>query len=262
MWSNIVMTTHARDLVKDGKYHAYNRGHNGMTIFREAADFIFYFQLIMTCQIKYGFEVFAVCLMRNHYHILIKDVGIQLPIIMDTINSIYARYHNKKNSHKGAVFDGPFKSNRVLSDYGFLRLFRYIIRNPVAAGIASSVLEYKWVTATKEMDRYNIINFDYVDEISHQVCNCSYDELLNSDEDDLWLDDIEIHRVEDCHANELFKRIVSKLTGHSEFIVNKIDRATQVDILTIANNMGITQRQLSNLSGFSKGKVNYMINSN
>ncbi len=65
--------------------------------------------------------------MPNHFHIIIKDVGKNLPLIMDTINSVYARYYDEKYNHKGSVFDGPFKSKPVLTNYDFIRLYRYIM---------------------------------------------------------------------------------------------------------------------------------------
>lgn len=253
------MTTFTRDLIEHGIYHVYNRGHNGMGIFCDAADFIFYFKLIMLCQIDYGFEVFAICLMSNHFHMIIKDVGKQLPIIMDTINSVYARYFNEKYNHKGTIFDGPFKSNRVLSDYGFLRLFRYIVRNPVVAGIVNSIFDYRWVTITKELDMFNIVNFEYVNETFQKVCNVSYFDFINSDEDDLWLDDIEVHRIEDSDAEKQFKGIVYRITGASEFSSKDIDKNTQIQIISISRNIGITIRQLCKLSGFSIGKIHSMI---
>ena len=256
------MTTFVRDLVDNGIYHAYNRGHNGMILFRNPDDFIFYLKLIKKCQIEYGFEVFAICLMSNHFHMIIRDVGIQLPIIMDTINSVFARCFNKKYNHKGTVFDGPFKSNRVLSDYGFLRLFRYVIRNPVVAGITKSIFDYRWVTVTKDLDTFNIINFEYVNEIFRKECKVGFFDFINSDDDDLWIDDIEIHRIEDSDAEKQFERIVYKLTGIKEFNEEDIDKNTQRNIIGVANNIGITIRQLNKLSGFSIGKIHSLIHKN
>ncbi|MCD6322674.1 MAG: hypothetical protein J7L77_06570, partial [Clostridiales bacterium] len=191
----------------------------------------------------------------NHYHILIKDVGKNLPLIMDTINSVYARYYNEKYNHKGSVFDGPFKSNPILTDYAFTRVYRYIIRNPVTAGMTNSIYEYPWVTPTKEKDIFRLINFDYIDEVFKKVCKVGYDEYLKSDIDDLWVDDIEINRIEDDFAEEILTQIIYKLTSKTEFQRTEIDEKTQKEIIRIAWFRGITLRQLSKLCGYSISKI-------
>jgi len=229
-----------------------------MTLYHDINDFIFYLKCIEYCQEKFGFIIYAICLMTNHYHILLKDVGKNLPLIMDTINSMYARYYNKKYNHKGSVFDGPFESNPILTDYAFTKVYRYIIRNPVAAGMTNSIYEYPWVTPTKEKDIFRLINFDYVDEVFKKVCKVGYEEYLKSDGDDLWVDDIEIHRMEDDIAEELFYKILRKLTSKTKFDRKSIDEETQKQIIRISWFRGITLSQLSKLCGYSIGKLHSM----
>lgn len=252
------MTTIARTLFEDGIYHVYNRGHNHMTLFHEKSDFLFYLRCIKYCREKIEFEIFAICLMTNHYHILIKDIGKNLPLIMDTINSVYARYYNEKYNHKGCIFDGPFESNPILNDYGFTRVYRYIIRNPVAARMTSSIYEYPWVTTIKEKDIFNLVNFDVVDEVFKRICKMSYEEYLKSDVDDLWVDDIEIYRLENNIANEIFNNILHKLTGKEEFDRYSIDDRTKKEIICIAWYRGLTIKQLSKLTAMSKSQIRYL----
>lgn len=226
-----------------------------MTLFHDISDFRLYLRCIEFCQDKIDFEIYAICLMTNHYHLLIMDVDKNLPLIMDTINSIYARYFNEKYNHKGTVFDGPFQSNPIPDDYGFTKVYRYIIRNPVAAGMTNSIYEYPWVTTTKEKDIFRLINYDYVDEVFRKVCDVSYDEYLQSDIDDLWVDDIEIHRMEDSIAEELFNCILFKITKKTKFSVYEIDKKTQKLIIGLARNRMITLRQLKKITGLSINKI-------
>jgi len=44
------MTDLARLLFEDGIYHAYNRGHNHMDLFRDVNDFLFYLKCIEHCR--------------------------------------------------------------------------------------------------------------------------------------------------------------------------------------------------------------------
>lgn len=249
------MTTKARILYNDGIYHVFNRGHNHMTLFRDVNDYLFYLRLIKTCQEVFGFFIFAICLMPNHFHIIIKDVGKNLPLIMDTINSVYARYFNEKYNHVGSVFDGPFKSKPVLTNYDFIRLYRYIMRNPVVANIAKTIYDYLWVTVTREKDFMSLIDFDYVDCIFEKVCKKSYKEYLESSVDDLWIDDIEVYRMEDDEAKEIFKSIILKLSNESEFNHESISKETQKQIIRVSWYRGVTISQLSGFTGLSRRNI-------
>lgn len=249
------MTTIARSLYENGIYHIYNRGHNQMTLYRDINDFIFYLKCIKYCRKTISFQIYSICLMTNHYHILLKDKEKNLPLIMDTINSIYARRFNEKYNHKGSIFDGPFESNPILTDYAFTRVYRYIIRNPVAAGMTDSIYDYPWVTPTKEKDIFNCINFEYVDQIFRNVCKIGYEEYLKSDVDDLWVDDIEIYRMEEELAEQVFNKILYKFTTQTKFEKNKIDKDTQKKIIRLAWFRGITLGQLSKFCGYSVSAI-------
>jgi len=249
------MTTKARILYDNGIYHVYNRGHNHMTLFCDVNDYLFYLRLIKACQEDFGFAIYAICLMSNHYHLIIKDVGKDLPLIMDTINSVFARCFNEKYSHEGSVFDGPFKSNPVLTDYGFTRLYRYIIRNPVVAGITINIYDYPWVTTTREKDFLHLIDFDYVDDVFKKVCKKNYEEYLKSAVDDLWVDDIEVYRMEDDDAEDLFNTILFKSSDKMVFKQDSICEDIQKQIIRASWYRGITIQQLSKFTDLSKRKI-------
>lgn len=245
------MTTVARTLYNNAIYHVYNRGHNHMTLFHDDSDFLFYLNRIKSSKKNIGFDIYSLCLMTNHYHLLIKDVGKNLSLIMDTINSVYAKYYNEKYKHKGSVFDGPYKSNLVIDDYGFTKVYRYIIRNPIAAGMTDSIYKYPWVTPTKDRDIFRLINFKLVDEKFQKVCNVSYENYLKSEVDDLWVDDIEIYRLDESTAKELFYNILNRIVAKAEFCAKSIDDDKQRVIIQLACFRGVTVKQLVELTGLS-----------
>jgi|SRR3989344_3735532 len=83
-------------------------------------------------------EIYAYCLMPNHYHFLLKqlsDNGIQ-KFIANFQNS-YARYFNLKNERRGSLFINPFKAKRVENDKLFVHISRYIHLNPVTSFLIS-----------------------------------------------------------------------------------------------------------------------------
>ena len=82
--------------------------------------------------------------MSNHYHLLIETPDANLSAGIHRLNSIYAQYFNKQYDRVGHVFQGRFKAILVQRDDYLIELCRYIVLNPVRAGIVKHPAEYQW----------------------------------------------------------------------------------------------------------------------
>lgn len=77
-------------------------------------------------------NIYAFCLMPNHYHLLISPVSDKgISHFMKKINMGYAKYFNKKYNRSGALFQGKYKSITVNREDHFLYLPYYIHFNPL-----------------------------------------------------------------------------------------------------------------------------------
>ena len=77
-------------------------------------------------------EIFAFCLMKNHYHLLVrqrKENGI--PIFMQKLGTGYTMYFNEKNDRVGSLLQGRYKAVQVDDDAHFLWMPTYIHFNPL-----------------------------------------------------------------------------------------------------------------------------------
>ena len=63
---------------------------------------------------------------------------------MQWFGTTYTRRFNNRNSKKGHLFQGRYKSILVQNDAYVMRLSCYIHRNPLRAGIVSRLINYKW----------------------------------------------------------------------------------------------------------------------
>jgi len=98
-------------------------------------------------------DIFAFCLMPNHYHILLAPrVENGIPMFMRKLNMAYAKYFNKKYERVGALFQGRYKSVLVDSDTHFDHLPFYIHLNPLD-------LSYPEWRANKISDKNGAIEF-------------------------------------------------------------------------------------------------------
>lgn len=126
----INMPRMARVKIVDGKYHIMVRSLKEFDLFKEDGDKIKYLSLLKKYQLKFGFKIYAYCLMNNHGHLIIDTCGADISKIMHGINFSYARYFNRKYNRYGPVFQDRFKSKVIGNDRYMLTLFAYIHNNP------------------------------------------------------------------------------------------------------------------------------------
>ncbi|MDX6521752.1 MAG: REP-associated tyrosine transposase [Gaiellales bacterium] len=91
-----------------------------------------------------GLELFAYCLMSTHVHILIRDPQASLPHAMRDLTGRYARWFNKRQRRRGPLFEGRYHRTPVDDNGHFLAAVRYIVLNPVEAGLCRSAADWRW----------------------------------------------------------------------------------------------------------------------
>ena len=80
---------------------------------------------------KRNVELISFCIMPNHFHLLVKDVGENsLSSYMQRVLNAYSKYYNIRYQKSGHVFQGPYKIVHVDSDEQLKYLSAYIHRNP------------------------------------------------------------------------------------------------------------------------------------
>lgn len=125
-------------------YHVMSRGNGGENIFIEEADKHAFLELFEELLICYDFICYAYCLMNNHYHLLIETPKANLSQVMRGLNGRYTKYFNKTFHRMGHIFQGRYKSIIVQKDSYLLELSRYIVLNPVRAGLIQNPEDYIW----------------------------------------------------------------------------------------------------------------------
>ena len=77
-------------------------------------------------------EVIAVCLMQNHYHIIVKELqksGISK--FLQKLNSSHTHFYNILHERTGRLFEGPFGAKHIdKPDYGHYITY-YVHLNPI-----------------------------------------------------------------------------------------------------------------------------------
>ena len=139
--------------LENGKYyHIYNRGINSDILFKDNDNYNYFLKLYDT-HIDPIAETFAWCLMKNHFHFLIRikeveeikaAIKIQPSQSFSNLFNAYTKAFNKKYNRHGALFERPFRRKWVNYDTYFQNLIVYIHNNPVHHNICDHPLEYGW----------------------------------------------------------------------------------------------------------------------
>jgi hypothetical protein len=82
--------------------------------------------------------------MTNHYHLLLGTPEANLSRGMRQLNGLYTQRFNRRHGRVGHVFQGRFKGIIVERESHLLELARYVVLNPVRAGIVEAAEDYRW----------------------------------------------------------------------------------------------------------------------
>ncbi len=127
-----------------GLYHIYSRGLDRVDIFSCDADREKFLGILADTIRHSSWKCFAYCLMSNHYHILIESEDGDTSVGMKRLNGSYAQYYNWKHERTGPLFQGRYKAILVDRENYFMELCRYIVLNPVKAGLVADPGKYPW----------------------------------------------------------------------------------------------------------------------
>ena len=117
----------ARGLANDQIYHIINRGNRRSVIFHDEYDFTKMLELLFLAKKKYDINIYAYCLMNNHYHLVVHtEFADSLSECMQWLGTSYVRYYNKRYKTSGHLWQGRYKSFIVQRDSYLLTLIKYV----------------------------------------------------------------------------------------------------------------------------------------
>lgn len=134
-------------------YHVMNRGLSGRLIFTQDQDRKAFFDLIEDISRMWKVEVYAYCLMDNHYHLLLETPQGGLSRVMRHLDGIYTQRFNRSHRRDGPLFRGRYKAILIDAEEYFLSVARYIHQNPVKARVVNNMDRYRWSSHQEYLER-------------------------------------------------------------------------------------------------------------
>ena len=125
-------------------YHLTNRGNAGQAIFEDDVDRIAFLSVLGDVVDRMGWLCHAYCLMGNHYHLMAETSEANLSEGMRRLNGTYTQRFNRRHERFGHLFQGRYKAILVERESHLLELCRYVVLNPVRAGLVRSADAFPW----------------------------------------------------------------------------------------------------------------------
>src|SRR5215468_8175689 len=130
-------------------YYLMNRGDRRETIFKDDQDRLHFVKTLGEACAKTGWQVHALCLMPNHFHLVVETPQANLVAGMKWFLGTYTARFNRRHKLFGHLFSGRYKSLVVDgSGTSYLKtVCDYVHLNPVRAGLVKadqSLRSYAW----------------------------------------------------------------------------------------------------------------------
>lgn len=125
-------------------YHLTARGNARQPIYLDDIDRNAFLGIYAEAAARFGWRAHAYCLMDNHYHLLVETPAPNLSRGMRQLNGVYTQRFNRRHGRTGHVFQGRFKAILVDREAYLLELARYVVLNPVRAGMVRRAQDWRW----------------------------------------------------------------------------------------------------------------------
>jgi putative transposase len=128
----------------DALYHVTARGDRREDIFKDDQDRQTFLLTLGQIVTQFNWRCYAWCLMDDHYHLLIQTPDGNLSKGMRQLNGVTSQASNRRHRRVGHLFQGRFKAILVDSDAYLLELSRYVVLNPIRAGMVANPADWPW----------------------------------------------------------------------------------------------------------------------
>ncbi len=144
-------------------YHVTARGNRQEAIYEDDTDREAFLSVFGDVCDSYSWICHAYCLMDNHYHLLVETPETNLSRGMRQLNGVYTQKFNRAHGRVGHVFQGRYKAILVDKDSYLLELSRYIVLNPVRAGMVRSARDWPWSSYRATAGQVKALSFLHTD---------------------------------------------------------------------------------------------------
>jgi putative transposase len=133
-----------RRALPDGIYHVTSRGVARSAIARDVLDYIALRTQVGEVRRRFEWNLFAYCLMPNHYHLIVETERELLSAGMHRLNFLHAQRFNRRYDRAGHLFQNRYGARVIESPEYLAAAIVYVLENPVRAGLCERASDWRW----------------------------------------------------------------------------------------------------------------------
>lgn len=127
-----------------GVWHATTRGVERRRVYLDRDDGLRFLAQLSRAVDEWELDVYALCLMPNHYHFVVSCLRDSLSRALHRVNGTYAETFNAKYRRSGHLWGDRFALWQVRDDEHLAETCRYVHQNPVRAGLVERAADWPW----------------------------------------------------------------------------------------------------------------------
>jgi REP-associated tyrosine transposase len=129
---------------EDARYHVISRGTGDGAIYLDETDRKLFLVHLRRVVERHDWLCHAYCLMTSHYHLAVETPRANLPVGMQQLNGAHASGVNERHGRHGHLFGSRYRSILIEDERYLLAVCRYIVLNPIRAGICAHLEDWPW----------------------------------------------------------------------------------------------------------------------
>jgi REP element-mobilizing transposase RayT len=129
--------------------------------FQDDLDRAIWLRLFVATVSRCRWRCLEVCLLSTHWHAIVETRDSSLAVGMHRLVGGYSKRFNERHARAGYLVRGRYWSRRKDSRDALLEAFRYVARNPVAAGLVDRPEDWRWSSYGATVRVSDL--FDFVD---------------------------------------------------------------------------------------------------
>ncbi len=255
------MPRNARKNLCSQFFHVMVQGLNKEYIFEKEIDIKVYLRYLKEKLEGKNLQMIAYCIMNNHAHFLIQTEDVkEISKLMSQVNTKYAIFYNKKYDRCGFVFRNRYKSEEIMTYAHLLACIEYIHNNPVKAKMCEAKADYPYSSFGEYKGQQEVLlNITAIAEIFKGYGISLEDALRENYKLYRFLEDVERQDKEKVKEDVLREFCQKRNMGNKEDIVTN-DKYFRELVSILYIEYRFTQKEIAEMLGVSKFKINRMLN--
>ena len=161
------MPSRKQPLIEWMYYHIFNRGFEKETLFYEYRDYKRFVENMVRYKQEFPWiNIYAWCLLPNHFHMLVKSdkLGLEISSFMRKLQQAYAMYFktkyrslspNLKLLQYPQLFEWRFKAKLIDNEDYLNKVATYIAYNPIKHRIVERMEDWDWVQSPDDSLKFS-----------------------------------------------------------------------------------------------------------